>query len=132
MRLCAYAPGRAPHWAQISVWELSGASSCLELTGLSGSCLGTVWELSGSCLGAVWELSGSCLFGDGVGIHAEDLRALSISRRFPAGYTFTGTIHGQDMVPERQRRNLLSDEEKNADSPHPGHNGFVEASMERE
>jgi len=73
-------------------------------------------------------------FGDGTSIRVDDLRDISISRRFPAGYTFAGTIHGQEMKPERERRNWLSSEERAADSPHPrenpGHNGFVLASME--
>jgi len=50
-------------------------------------------------------------FGDGNGIHVAYLRDLSISRRFPTGYTFPGTIQSQVPVLERQRRNWPSSEE---------------------
>jgi len=73
-------------------------------------------------------------FGDGVGMNVDDLRDISLSRKFPAGYTFTGTIHPQVPVSERERWNWLSEEQMAAQSPHPrenpGHNGFVLATME--
>jgi len=73
-------------------------------------------------------------FGDGNGINVDDLRDISISRRFPAGYVFGGTIHPNGAVSERDRGNWLTEAQKAATSPHPrenpGNNGFVVASME--
>jgi len=70
------------------------------------------------------------VFGDGTGISGSDLRDILISRRFPASYNFEGRHHGQVAMPERQRRNWVSNEEMHAETPHPGRNGFVEATME--
>jgi len=73
-------------------------------------------------------------FGDGVGMHVDSLRDISLSRKFPADYTFTGTIHPQVAVAESDRENWLSEEQMAAESPHPrenpGSNGFVLATME--
>merc|ERR1719410_769848 len=68
------------------------------------------------------------IFGDGNGILVDDLRDISVSKKFPPNFRFPGQIFPNPTVREKDRRTLLSSEEIEA----AGEFGttFVNASME--
>merc|ERR1719410_24911 len=68
------------------------------------------------------------IFGDGERISVDDLRDISVSKRFPPNFRFPGRIFPNPTVNERDRRTRLSREEIEA----AGESGtpFVNASME--